>query len=91
LARYDSMTVDETQPGHYVVTHDDSGEVIWEGAAYSNVDAYGSAERADHGSRCGWDDRALDEVRRILRRGGLTLGTDDVGLLAVAVSEQEDK
>lgn len=84
LAYWASMTVEETASG-YTVTHDDSGRVVWSGKAASNEDAYARAERADHGSRCGWDDAELDDAKRILRRGGLTLATDDLGLYAAEV------
>jgi hypothetical protein len=99
LAYYYVMTVEETEPGHYRVTHDDSDGVIWEGdveepandeqrtggrhGAYAR--AYARAELAAIGSRCGWDDAELAEVRRILARGGLTLRADDRGLVAAAV------
>lgn len=34
----------------------------------------------DHGSRCGYADDQLDELGRILRKRGLRIDTDDVGL-----------
>ena len=40
------MTVEETAPGRYTVTHDDSGAVMWEGEAASTDAAYAAAERA---------------------------------------------
>jgi len=85
LATWAAMTTDEVRPGYYVVTHDDSDAVIWEGEASSNQVAYEAAERADIGSRCGWSDPELDAVKRVLRRGGLTLATDDRGLYAARV------
>jgi acyl-CoA reductase-like NAD-dependent aldehyde dehydrogenase len=85
LAHWASMTVEETAPGRYTVTHDDSGAVMWEGEAASTDAAYAAAERADEGSRCGWSDSELGAAKRILRRGGLTLATDDLGLYAAQV------
>jgi hypothetical protein len=42
---------------------------------YDDVDA-----DRDPGSRCGYDDPTLDDVRRILRARGLTIETDDTGI-----------
>lgn len=84
LAHYDSMTVEQVSPGKYAVTHDDSGRTIWVGMAASTQAAYDAAQEADTGSRCGWDDAELADVERILRRGNLTLKTDDRGLVASA-------
>ena len=94
LAAWASMTVEE-QPTEddaecellglahqYIVTHDDSGRVIWAGEATSTEAAYERACRADSGSRCGWSDAELGAARRVLRRGGLTIATDDRGLYA---------
>lgn len=42
-----------------------------------------STPETDPGSRCGYDDRELDDARRVLRSRGLRLETDDRGILAV--------
>lgn len=41
---------------------------------------YWQGER-DPGSRCGWSDSALSEIRKRLRPRGLTLSADDMGLV----------
>lgn len=43
---------------------------------------YWEGER-DDGSRCGWDDSGLAQIRRKLALRGLTLAADDCGLRAV--------
>jgi hypothetical protein len=48
---------------------------------------YWEGER-DPGSRCGWSDSALSEIRRRLRARGLTLRADDVGLVVATLEEQ---
>jgi len=45
----------------------------------------GMTDRDDPGSRCGYDDRGLDEIRRVLERRELTLTADDRGLVARSV------
>jgi hypothetical protein len=57
------------EAGDYLRTYEDSGLSAYE----------------DPGSRCGYDDRELDETRRILADRDLRLEADDVGLVAVAV------
>ena len=83
-AHYTQMTCEETAPGHWVVTQDANGSVVWEGEAISSEAAYRHAEQADTGSRCGWGDSELDEAKRILARGNLTLIADDMGLVVAA-------
>lgn len=48
---------------------------------------YWEGER-DPGSRCGWSDSALADIRRRLSRRGLTLTADDRGLVVRAVEVQ---
>jgi hypothetical protein len=43
----------------------------------------------DPGSRCGFDDAQLDELKRILGRRGLTLEADDRGLIAEVKHDAE--
>lgn len=47
----------------------------------------GMTAEQDPGSRCGYDDAQLDEIRHVLGRRGLTLEADDRGLVAAAKSE----
>jgi len=54
--------------GDYLVEYEDTGM---------------TAEQ-DPGSRCGYDDQQLDEIRRILAGRDLTLEADDRGLVAAA-------
>lgn len=54
--------------GDYLATYDEDG-----------LDAV-----SDPGSRCGRDDRTLDEIRSTLRERDLDLVADDCGLCAVA-------
>jgi acyl-CoA reductase-like NAD-dependent aldehyde dehydrogenase len=85
LAYYSQMTTEETRPGYWTVTGDASGEVIWEGEAASSDEAYEAAERAnERQSLCGFSEMVLDEAKRVLRRGDLTIAADDMGLRVVA-------
>lgn len=52
------------EPGQYLCEYADDGLTAEE----------------DTGSRCGFDDRELDELQSILRERDLCLETDDVGL-----------
>lgn len=45
----------------------------------------GMTDVEDPGSRCGYDDSDLDAIRRALAERGLTLTSDDRGLMAQAV------
>lgn len=57
--------------GTYLITYEDSGLTNDE----------------DPGSRCGFSDPELDEIRDVLWARDLRLDTDDLGLIAVAVEE----
>ena len=59
----------------------DAGDYLIE---YKNTDLTAAQ---DPGSRCGFDDAQLDELKRILERRGLTLEADDRGLVAAAKAE----
>jgi len=53
-------------PGEYLIEYEDTG----------------LTDAQDPGSRCGYDDRELDQIRAALRTRGLTLAADDRGLVA---------
>ena len=57
------------EPGDYLVTYEDTGMTAAQ----------------DPGSRCGYDDSELDQIRRMLGRRDLLLTADDRGLVAQAV------
>lgn len=56
--------------GDYLITYEDSG----------------LTDDEDPGSRCGFDDAELAEIEAELRKRGLTLLADDVGLYAQEVA-----
>lgn len=90
-AWHERMSVEQTEPGYFVVTHDTSGGVVWEGNCKMPADdenreggkwdAYDLACQPDSGSRCGWSDSELDAANKILARGDLRLVADDFGLV----------
>lgn len=59
--------------GDYLVEYEDTGMTAEE----------------DPGSRCGYDDQQLDEIRALLRKRDLTLEADDRGLMAQARHVEE--
>jgi hypothetical protein len=61
------------EDGEYLVEYEDTGM---------------TAEQ-DPGSRCGYDDAELDQIRRALADRDLTLIADDRGLMALAAQSTE--
>jgi hypothetical protein len=85
---HDVICADDRCPIHgtistYLVTFDASGGRAWEGSAQSCDEALSQVK--DSGSRCGWSDSELDGATRVLRRRGLTLDTDDRGILVARI------
>lgn len=59
----------DTEAGDYLIEYEDSG----------------LSDEEDPGSRCGFDDRELAEIERVLGERGLKLVADDCGLAAAEV------
>jgi hypothetical protein len=62
--------------------------VIWARTAEANeylatYDEDDMDDVSDAGSRCGFDDEALDEISCVLGKRGLRLEADDVGLVVI--------
>lgn len=51
------------------------------GEYFAQFDDDGLDEMSDPGSRCGYGDDELDDLERLLNARGLTLTTDDIGLV----------
>ena len=69
--------------------HENNAIDVWSWARGARVgdylSVYWEGER-DPGSRCGWSDSTLHEIREVLRARGLDVHADDIGLRVSEVS-----